>query len=66
MKYKFVMYDWDEAKFKVIPRVNIVEAIYYAWNYEFDVYERATDEIIFSGQEGNLMNPELLIPLSAI
>ncbi|MEK4908350.1 MULTISPECIES: hypothetical protein [Niallia] len=36
---KFMAYDWDEGKYKLLPSNDIVEAIHIAWNYEFDVYE---------------------------
>lgn len=55
-------YDWDEGKYKLIPSNDIVEAIYIAWNYEFDVYEVATENIIFSGREDNEVNSEWLEP----
>ncbi|PHA03019.1 hypothetical protein COE51_01360 [Bacillus pseudomycoides] len=58
--YKFMMWDWDECKYCVIPKENIVEAIYYAWNYEFDVHEIETEELIFTGQETNEFNSEAL------
>jgi len=57
---KFMAYDWDEGKMKFLPSNNIVEAIYIAWNYEFDVYEVATEGLIFSGQEDNETNSEML------
>lgn len=60
MEYKFKMWDWDSGEFVVIPTNDIVAAIYYAWNYEFDVYNVATDELIFSGHEDNVDNSELL------
>lgn len=59
---KFMAYDWDEGRFKSIPSNDIVEAIHIAWNYEFDVYEVATENIIFSGQEDNETNSEWLKP----
>ena len=59
---KFKAYDWDEGKFKLLKTNNVVEAIYTAWNYEFDVYEVETDEIIFSGQEDNEWNSDCLEP----
>ena len=57
---KFMVYDWDEGKMKFLPSNNIVEAIYMAWNYEFDVYEVATEGMIFSGKEDNETNSEML------
>ena len=62
MRYKFKMYDWDSGKFRVIPRANIVEAIYYAWNYEFDTYDRETDECILSRMDSDEANCDLLEP----
>ncbi|MCI0768603.1 hypothetical protein [Bacillus sp. TL12] len=59
-KYKFKMWDWDEGCFYIIPKEDVVEAIYYAWNYEFDVYEKESDEMIFSGQLDNEDNEEML------
>lgn len=61
-KAKFMMYDWDEGVFQLLPTNNIVEAIYIAWNYEFNVYEVETEEIIFSGQADNEDNSEWLEP----
>lgn len=58
--YKFKMWDWDSGEFVVIPTNDIVAAIYYAWNYEFNVYCVATETLIFSGQEDNDLNSELL------
>ncbi|AHN66591.1 hypothetical protein Bcp1_116 [Bacillus phage Bcp1] len=62
MEHKFKMYDWDEGCFYIIPKNNIVDAIHYAWNYEFDVYDRETGELIFSGQEDDDFNSEMLEP----
>lgn len=59
-KAKFMAYDWDEGVFKLLPTDNIVKAIHTAWNYEFDVYETATEELIFSGKEDNETNSEWL------
>ncbi|PFF63365.1 hypothetical protein CN334_19420 [Bacillus thuringiensis] len=58
--HKFKMWDWDEGCFYVIPKENVVEAIYFAWNYEFDVYEIDSGEMIFSGQLDNEDNSEML------
>ncbi|AQY42414.1 hypothetical protein P4V72_05810 [Bacillus thuringiensis] len=58
--YKFKMWDWDEGRFYAIPMENVVEAIYFAWNYEFDVYEIDSGEMIFSGQLDNEDNSEML------
>jgi hypothetical protein len=55
-------YDWDEGKYKLLPSNDIVEAIHIAWNYEFDVYEVASEELIFSGREDNEGNSEMLKP----
>ncbi|MEB8651900.1 hypothetical protein P4G96_24300 [Bacillus cereus] len=60
--YKFKMWDWDEGCFYAIPKENVVEAIHYAWNYEFDVYEIESGELIFSGQEDDDFNSEMLEP----
>ncbi|AXU41285.1 hypothetical protein BC01_188 [Bacillus phage BC01] len=62
MEYKFKMWDWDEGCFYIIPKEDIVEAIYFAWNYEFDVYDRESGEQIFSGQLDNEENSEMLKP----
>lgn len=62
MKHKFKMYDWDEGCYYIIPKENIVDAIHYAWNYEFDVYDRESGELIFSGQEDDDFNSEMLEP----
>lgn len=61
-KAKFMAYDWDEGVFKLLPTNNVVEAIYIAWNYEFDVYEVETEDMIFSGREDNEGNSEWLEP----
>ncbi|PHD56122.1 hypothetical protein COF57_28325 [Bacillus wiedmannii] len=58
--YKFKMRDWDEGRFYAIPMENVVEAIYFSWNYEFDVYEIDSGEMIFSGQLDNEDNSEML------
>lgn len=58
--HKLKMWDWDEGCFYAIPKENVVEAIYFAWNYEFDVYEIETGEMIFSGQLENEENSEML------
>ena len=60
-KSKFKAHDWDGGGFISLPN-NIVEAIYEAWNYEFDVYEVETDELIFTGQEDNETNSKWLEP----
>lgn len=57
---KFMAYDWDEGVFKWIQTNNVVDAIHTAWNYEFDVYEVATENLIFSGKESNEVNSEML------
>jgi hypothetical protein len=59
---KFMAYDWDGGEFKWIPTNNIVDAIHTAWNYEMDVYEIETENIIFSGRESNEVNSEWLEP----
>src|SRR6185312_8891502 len=59
---KFMMYDWDEGVFELLPTNNIVESIYTAWNYEFDLYEVETEDIVFSGRECNEANSEWLEP----
>ncbi len=56
------MWDWDEGAFYIIPRTNIVDAIHYAWNYEFDVYDRESGDLVFSGQEDDDFNSEMLEP----
>lgn len=61
-KYKFKMWDWDEGAFYIIPKENVVDAIYFAWNYEFDVYERESGGKIFSGQLDDEENSEMLEP----
>lgn len=61
-KHKFMMFDWDEGVYKLLSTNNIVDAIHTAWNYEFDVYETATEELIFSGREDNETNSEWLEP----
>ncbi|HHY2690296.1 TPA: hypothetical protein ACV5PF_004116 [Bacillus cereus] len=60
--HKFKMWDWDEGCFYAIPKEDVVEAIYFAWNYEFDVYEIESGELIFSGQEDDDFNSEMLEP----
>lgn len=61
-KAKFKAYDWDSGVFRLISSNNIVEAIHIAWNYEFDVYEVETENLIFSGREDNETNSEMLEP----
>ncbi|MCW1939457.1 hypothetical protein OMD49_06415 [Bacillus anthracis] len=58
--HKFKMWDWDEGCFYAIPKDDVVEAIYFAWNYEFDVYEIESGEMIFSGRLDNEDNSEML------
>lgn len=60
MNNKFMAWDWDGTEFVNIPTNNVVEAIYTAWNYEFDVYEVETKNLIFSGKLNNEDNSELL------
>jgi hypothetical protein len=59
---KFMAYDWDGGEFTLLPTNNIVDAIHTAWNYEFDVYEVETENIIFSGREDNEGNSDWLEP----
>ncbi|OAK72669.1 hypothetical protein [Lederbergia galactosidilytica] len=59
---KFMAYDWDGGEFRLLPSNDVVEAIHIAWNYEFDVYEVATENLIFSGREDNEANSEMLEP----
>jgi hypothetical protein len=59
---KFMAYDWDGGQFRLLPSNDIVEAIHIAWNYEFDVYEVASEELIFSGREDNEGNSDMLKP----
>jgi hypothetical protein len=59
---KFMAYDWDGGEYRLLPSNDIVEAIHIAWNYEFDVYEVETEELIFSGREDNEGNSEMLEP----
>lgn len=59
---KFMAYDWDDGEFVLLRSNDIVKAIYTAWNFEFDVYEVATEKIIFSGRENNEANSEWLEP----
>ncbi|MEB9673782.1 MULTISPECIES: hypothetical protein [Bacillus cereus group] len=58
--YKFKMWDWDEGCFYALPKENVVEAIYFAWNYEFDVYEIESGEMVFAGHLDNEENSEML------
>lgn len=55
-------WDWDGGEFISLMTDNVVEAIYTAWNYEFDVYEfdGQDRELIFSGQQDNESNSEML------
>ncbi|MED0665729.1 hypothetical protein P4T04_05275 [Bacillus badius] len=62
MEAKFLAWDWDGGEFKKIPSNNVVEAIYMAWNYEFDVYRAEDKTLIFSGQEDNEGNSAMLEP----
>ncbi|GGH46088.1 hypothetical protein GCM10008014_08520 [Paenibacillus silvae] len=59
---KFAAWDWDGGEFIPLMTDNIVEAIYTAWNYEFDVYENNRDsyDLIFSGTQDNEWNSEML------
>lgn len=59
---KFMAYDWDGGEYKLLPTNEVVEAIHTAWNYEMDVYEVETENIIFSGRESNEVNSEWLEP----
>ena len=62
MECKFIAWDWDGAEYVQIPTDNVVEAIYWAWNYEFVVYEVDGQEknMIFNGQLDNEENSEML------
>lgn len=62
MDYKLMAWDSDECAFVTIPKEDIAEAIYYAWNYEFDVYDKASEDLIFAPWEDNDYNSELLKP----
>lgn len=62
MKYKFKMYDMDLGEFKVIPRASVVDAIHYAWNYEYETWDRETDEPILCPFDSNDVNSGLLEP----
>ncbi|KIL72522.1 hypothetical protein [Bacillus badius] len=62
MEAKFLAWDWDGGEFKKIPSNNVVEAIYIAWNYEFDVFTAEDKKLIFSGQEDNEGNSAMLEP----
>ena len=59
-KAKFVAYDRDECKFVLLKSNNVIKAIHTAWNYEFPVYERETEECIFDGFSDNDDNNEML------
>ena len=61
-KRKYMMYDWDSCKYIKIPTNDIVKAIYYAWNYEFDTYDIKTGNVILSRMDDNELNCELLKP----
>lgn len=60
--YRFMAYDWNEGMFVPLHTNDVVEAIYTAWNYEFDVYEvyANVENLIFSGKEDNDENNEML------
>jgi hypothetical protein len=62
MDCKFWAWNWDGGGFIPLKTDNIVKAIYWAWNYEFDVYETDGEEknLIFSGQEDNEGNSAML------
>ncbi|MFB1100858.1 hypothetical protein [Terribacillus sp. JSM ZJ617] len=57
---KFMAWNWDYGKFQLLPSNEIAEAINIAWNYEFDVYERETEDLIFSGNDDNEGNNDRL------
>lgn len=59
-KTKFMGYDWDGGVFYTLPSEDVVEAINIAWNFENDVYDARTEELIFSGREDNESNSEML------
>lgn len=59
---KFLAWDWDGGEFLKIPSNNPVEAIYMAWDYEFDVFRAEDKKLIFSGQEDNEGNSLMLEP----
>jgi hypothetical protein len=62
MKYKFMAWDWDAGEFVFIPTNDFVEAIYWAWNYEFDVYNAETKDEILVRYDSNDVNSELMEP----
>jgi hypothetical protein len=62
MEPKFLAWDWDGGEYKKIPSNDVVEAIYIAWNYEFDVFKAENKELLFSGQDDNEGNSERLKP----
>lgn len=59
---KFCAWDWDGGESIPLKTENVVEAIYIAWNYEYDVYEvnGQDKDLIFSCQEDNEWNSEML------
>lgn len=59
-KYKFVMWDWDAGGYEIIPKEDLIEALYYAWNYECSVYTADGKVLIFSPMEDNEFNTDLL------
>ncbi|WP_339304399.1 hypothetical protein NST33_18085 [Paenibacillus sp. FSL L8-0435] len=59
-KFKFMMWDWDGGEYEVIPKEDLIEALYYAWNYECSVYTRDERELIFSPMDDNEFNSDLL------
>lgn len=60
MEAKFLAWDWDEGCYKKIPSNDVVEAIYIAWNYEFDVFRAEDKKLIFSGQDDKEANNDRL------
>ena len=59
-KSKFMYLDREEGRFVKMQTNNVVNAIYTAWNYEYPVYEVATELCIFEPYADNEDNSEML------
>lgn len=52
-----MMYDKEEGKYVIIPKNNIIDAIHFVWNYEYDLYNRSK-VLLFCPFEDNEWNNE--------
>jgi hypothetical protein len=62
LNYNFKCWNTDEGCFEIIPVEETVEALYWAWNYEFNVHDVETGDLVFAPWEDDDLNSEMLEP----